>query len=541
MTIAEFVAHTIRDAGVELVFGIPGGEVATLLEAFHETGIQFILTSHEAGAAFMADAYFRRTGKLCAVLTTLGPGATNAISGAAQALLDRSSILFFTGSVEHRLSGLYPHQVLDHVAMFQPVTKWSQCLTVDNVAYSLQKALELVKAYPYGPVHLDIPSDVAMVAMPEGGNRIAEVQLAPDSWDSGSVDEILNILKTSHNPIAVVGLDAATRETANLLMRVVEAYTLPVFTTYKAKGVLDEAHPLNLGPIGLSPRYDRIAVDYLSHADVVLTLGLDPVELRSEWLKVWPSLPVMDIGPIPGKFPGFPAQRLASIRVSTFLDRMLREKRGPYDISAQVAEIREQHCGIIRCADALIPSRTTGYLAPHSVLQVVDEECYDAVLTIDTGAMRIAANHLVHASQPNFILQSNGFGTMGYALPAAIGAQFADADQLVVALTGDAGFLMLMGELSVAAAHSLPIIVVVFVDASLALIDLKQSRMHYHHVGVDVTVPDFAGVAQQFGGHGYHVHSLEEFREKLRETIGWRQGFTVIHVPIDPTSYQTLM
>lgn len=541
MTIAEFVARTIRDAGVELVFGIPGGEVATLLEAFHETGIQFILTSHEAGAAFMADAYFRRTGKLCAVLTTLGPGATNAISGAAQALLDRSSILFLTGSVEYQLRGIYSHQVLDHVSLFQPVTKWSQCLTVDNVAYSLQKALGLVKAYPYGPVHLDIPSDVAMAAMPDGDNRIAAVHSAPDPWDSDSVDEILNILKTSHNPIAVLGLDAATPETANLLTRVVEAYALPVFTTYKAKGVLDESHPLNLGPIGLSPRYDKIAVDYLRNADVVLTLGLDPVELRSEWLTVWPSLPVMDIGPIPGRFPGFPTRRSASAQVSAFLNRMLQEKVDPYDVSSQVAEIREQHRAIIQSADGLIPSHTTGCLAPHSVLKVVDEECHSAVITIDTGAMRIAANHLVHASQPNFILQSNGLGTMGYALPAAIGAQFADADQPVVALTGDAGLLMLLGELSVAAAHSLPIIVVVFVDASLALISLKQSRMHYHHVGVDVTVPDFAGVAEQFGGEGYHVHSLEEFRAQLHETIGRRQGLTVIHVPIDPASYQALM
>jgi acetolactate synthase-1/2/3 large subunit len=175
------------------------------------------------------------------------------------------------------------------------------------------------------------------------------------------------------------------------------------------------------------------------------------------------------------------------------------------------------------------------------VLQAVDEECHGAVITIDTGAMRIAANHLVHASQPNLILQSNGLGTMGYALPAAIGAQFADANQLVVALTGDAGLLMLMGELSVAVAHSFPIIVVVFVDNSLALIDLKQSRMHYHHVGVDITVPNFAGVAEQFGGNGYYVHSLEEFRENLRDAVGRRQGLTVIHVPIDPSSYQALM
>ncbi|MCL5971552.1 MAG: thiamine pyrophosphate-dependent enzyme, partial [Firmicutes bacterium] len=433
---------------------------------------------------------------------------------------------------------IYSHQVLDHVSLFQPVTKWSQCLTVDNVAYSLQKALGLVKAYPYGPVHLDIPSDVAMAAMPDGDNRIATVHSAPDPWDSDSVDEILNILKTSHNPIAVLGLDAATPETANLLTRVVEAYALPVFTTYKAKGVLDESHPLNLGPIGLSPRYDKIAVDYLRNADVVLTLGLDPVELRSEWLTVWPSLPVMDIGPIPGRFP---TRRSASALVSAFLNRMLQEKVDPYDVSSQVAEIREQHRAIIQSADGLIPSHTTGCLAPHSVLKVVDEECHSAVITIDTGAMRIAANHLVHASQPNFILQSNGLGTMGYALPAAIGAQFADADQPVVALTGDAGLLMLLGELSVAAAHSLPIIVVVFVDASLALISLKQSRMHYHHVGVDVTVPDFAGVAEQFGGEGYHVHSLEEFRAQLHETIGRRKGLTVIHVPIDPASYQALM
>ncbi len=541
MTVAEFIAKELRKTGVEWAFGIPGGEVATMLEALHQEGIEFVLTSHEAGAAFMADAYYRRTGKVALVLATLGPGATNAVSGAAQAYLDRSPILFLTGAVATRLKDVYPHQILNHVTMFGPVTKWSETVCAQNVREVMARALTDVKAYPPGPIHLDLPVDVALDTLRQEDTQ--KPGRVPPVEDLSVLRKIIPMIQESRRPVFIVGLEAVDKESAALLSAVVESQKIPVLTTYKAKGVLDESHPLSLGALGLSPSFDQIAIDFLQEADVRIALGVDPVELRSDWLEVWSELQVIGIGQDPARFPGFPSFIRWVGHPAAFLKHLegvgstLREPAG--DPSFQ--KVRAQHVARWDAAEARVSTIAPGVLAPHQVLRVVDEECSDAVITIDTGAMRIAANHLIHARHPNQILQSNGLGTMGYALPAAIGAQIALPNEVVIALVGDAGLLMLLGELSTAAARDLPIVVVVFVDQSLSLIDLKQSRMHYAHVGVDVFTPNFAGIAEQFGGQGFVASSLEEFRRQLQIGRSTRGCLTMIHVPIDQKSYDALM
>lgn len=541
MTVAEFIAKELRKFGIEMAFGIPGGEVATILEALHREGIEFVLASHEAGAAFMADAYYRRTGKIPLVLATLGPGATNAVAGAAQAYLDRSPLVFMTGAVSTRVNDVYPHQILDHGAMFRPVTKWSEQLTPQNVRAIMARAGVDIQSYPPGPIHLDLPVDAALEMLI--GDVVKAPAIVPHADDAGSLRKILDMIGASDRPIFVVGLEAADHETAGLLRAVVNRQKIPVFTTYKAKGVLDERHPLSLGALGLSPMFDQIAVECLREADVTIALGVDPVELRSDWLDVWPELRVIGIGQNPYRFPGFPPALAWTGHPAAFLkhlDGLSPKARDPVrDSSFQMARTRQG--ARWDAAEIWVSGIAPSVLAPHQVLRVVDEECADAVITIDTGAMRIAANHLIHASHPNRVLQSNGLGTMGYALPAAIGAQIADPDERVVALTGDAGLSMLMGELSTAAARQLPIVIVVFVDQSLALIDLKQSRMNYHHVGVDVYAPNFAGIAENYGGMGWIPGTVEEFRSQLQTALNTRDRLTIIHVPIDPMVYDALM
>lgn len=542
MTVAEFMAKEIRRRGVEYAFGIPGGEVATILDALHQEGIEFVLTSHEAGAAFMADAYYRRTGKIAVVLATLGPGATNAVSGAAQAYLDRSPILFVTGAVSTDLKDVYPHQILDHVEMFRPVTKWSQEISADNVGGALHEAFAAMQSFAPGPAHIDLPVDVALQIV-TGGLTPNEVGSPGADDKSATLRQIVAQVDSSRRPVFIVGLEGADKKTRDILRTVVNTHKIPVLTTYKAKGVLEESHPLSLGAIGLSPSYDKIAVEYLRSADLVMALGVDPVELRSDWLAVWSSLQPIGVGQDCRRFPGFPFSVTWSGHPGDFLAGLNALATSPHRSTpdASLERLRAQHQERWHAADERTATLRAGILAPHHVLRVINEQCSGAIVTIDTGAMRIAANHLIHASQPNQILQSNGLGTMGYALPAAIGAQIAEPDARVVALTGDAGLLMLMGELSTGAARRLPIVVIVFVDQSLSLIDLKQSRMHYHHVGVDVFAPNFAGIAEQFGGVGFISGSVEEFRQQLEMALSTRDRLTIIHVPVDPAAYDALM
>lgn len=543
MTIAEFIAKEMHRHGIDYAFGIPGGEVATILDALHREGIQFVLTSHEAGAAFMADAYYRRTGKMALVLATLGPGATNAVSGAAQAYLDRSPILFITGAVSHDLKQVYPHQILHHVQMFGPVTKWSTEISADNVATVISHTFKQMTEDVPGPVHLDLPTDVALQEFTDSRVASREAVTSHAVPEALALSQIVSQLQESQRPVFIVGLEAADDSLAERLRAVVDRQKIPVLTTYKAKGVLPESHPLSLGAMGLSPRFDQIAVDYLRSSDLVLALGVDPVELRSDWLAIWDDLRPIGIGRNARKFSGFPARMAWSGPPGEFLaavSRLALPTRYP-EHEASLEALRAQHKARWEAAEAFTGTIASGILAPHQVLRVIDQECADAVITIDTGAMRIAANHLIRAQKPNQILQSNGLGTMGYALPAAIGAQIAGPTDRVVALTGDAGLSMLIGELSTAAALRLPIVVVVFVDQSLALIDLKQSRMRYQHVGVDVFAPNFAGIAEQFGGHGFIPASIEEFRQQLKRALETRESLTVIHVPVDRGAYAALM
>lgn len=541
MVVADYIAERLKIKGVEYAFGVPGGEVAAMLESLRKVGIQFVLASHEAGASFMADAYYRRTGRISVVLTTLGPGATNAVTGAAQATLDRSPIIFITGAIDHALREDYPHQNLDHVAMFEPVSLMSRRVSAETVGAVIDETFDLLARVGPGAVHWDLPSDVARHPVENatlGGGDQEASDAVPFNAIASDVEDLLRDIERGQRVAFLVGIEAAHAMISERLTAVVDRFGIPVFTTYKAKGVLDERHPLSLGPVGLSPAYDAVAIAYLNSCKRVITLGLDPVELRSDWIRVWPELHVVEVGPKPHRFPAFEAERVVMSSIEGFLGALLERSPARRGVPSEIGEVRRGQERIIHEADALGAGEG---LAPHRVLQMIDEIAHDSIVTIDTGAMRIAANHIVRAKDPNQVLQSNGLGTMGYGLSAAIGAQLVEPERSIVALTGDAGLLMLLGELMVAKARSLPIVVVVFVDDALSLIALKQSRMGYVEVGVEVAAPDFAGIAEAFGGVGTMATSLEEFQQQLREALVDREHLHMIHVPVNGQAYQALM
>lgn len=538
MNIAHWIAASLRNQGVRYVFGVPGGEVEALLDACYHQGLEFVLTTHETGAAFMADAYYRRTGKMGVVLATIGPGAANAATGAAQAYLDRSPILFLTGTVAESLLPFYPHQVIDQVALLAPVTKWSGQLTVETHRAQLEDALRQLWAGPLGPAHINLPTNVA-VAEAEGEPLGPVRRERGPLLTSEAAQEWQGWIGRARQPVLVVGVEAATPELAPLVARFARRYQMPVYTTYKAKGVMPERDPMVMGGIGLSPHFDRIAQAYLEQADLVLLLGFDPVELRSEWLGAWPKLAVAEVGENVGRHPGFPAKKTLAVDLQSFLEAMLAGANPNREPSAALEPWKNQQAEILERGRKLAPSGCG--LNPAQVLDVVEEVKGDAIVTIDTGAMRIAANHILRMDAVNAVLQSNGLGTMGYALPAAIGAQLAEPDRRVLALVGDGGALMLLGELSVAQALALPVVVLVFVDRALALIELKQARMGHAPVGVHLQPPDFVEVAQAFGGVGERPTTLEALRGALASALARRDRLTIIEVAVDPAAYAELM
>ena len=327
-------------------------------------------------------------------------------------------------------------------------------------------------------------------------------------------------------------------KTAQAIRLFSKARQLPVLTTYKAKGVVDEHGPLSLGAIGLSPIVDALSVERVAEADLLVLISFDPIELRNGWMDAWPhSKPVISIdwGPLSHRM--FPIGPAAYGDVPSLLRQLT--PCGPRAASGwskrEIAAHRAKIAAIVK------PREPAGRISPAALFHAVDRRLTrDWLLTADVGAHRILANHVIRCRQPGQLLQSNGLGCMGYSLPAAIAAQLVFPRRPVLALVGDGGLLMSLGELATAAKHNLPLIVVVLNDASLSLIGLKQAKAGLAPRATDSVSPQFDRIAAGFGAHGVRAGSLAEFETALDEALSARK-LTLIDALIDPREYREQM
>lgn len=533
---ADIIAQALKAEGVRYAFGIPGGEVLEVLESFRKTGIRFILTKQELGAGFMADASFQLTGKPGVLLATLGPGLTNAVTPVAQALLDRSALIAITGEIAASLKPLFTHQVIDQCAVLRPIVKWSTTISAQGAFEQVRKGIAIAKAPLPGPVHFNLPTDVAAAEQP-GGERFEPVRLpaVPAARDLGRVRSWLN---AARRPLALVGvgvqLDGAEAE----LKRFVERWRVPFITTYKGKGIVPEDHPLAIGATGLSPVVDRIHMERVREADLVLTIGFDPVELRSDWITPWDgSKRTVNIDLAPNTHHVY----LSRIECVGSIAGALRQLTAGAPVKAprgwtdsDLARFRAD----IRASIAHRPARRLGpYQAAAALREVFPR---NTIATVDTGSHRILINHVWEAYEPRRLLQSTGLGSMGYGLPAAIAAKLLFPKRPVLAMTGEAGLDMVIGELALLAHHRLPITVVVFRDDTLSLIKLKQERMKLPETGVATGSPDYAALARAYGGNGMVAASVPDLEKAARAALR-SPRFTLIEARIDPAEYRKQM
>jgi acetolactate synthase I/II/III large subunit len=533
---ADLIARALKDAGVRHAFGIPGGEVLDLVEAFRRAGIRFVLTRQELGAGFMADATYQLTGVPGVLVATLGPGLTNAVTPIAQALLDRSAMIAITGDVSAELKPIYTHQVFDQCEVLRPLVKWTTTVSPRSAGAQVRKALDLACSPMPGPVHLNLPTDVAVSEQP-AVRPFASVRTAGVPA-SGELDRVVRWLRSARRPMAFVGLAVQLDGAGAALRRFLERWRVPCVTTYKAKGVLAEDHPLAIGAAGLSPVVDGLHAKRLRDADLVLTIGFDPVELRSEWISPWDAdrrTVSLDLVPNTHHVYRSAIEWIGSIAGA--LDHLtgLAPARAPRRWPAAVLE---RHRRTIHDAVAHSPRRGLG---PHQVAARLREVFpRDTIATVDTGSHRILVNQVWRVYEPRRFLQSNGLGSMGYALPAAIAAQLLFPKKPVLAMMGEAGLDMVSGELALLARHELPVTIVVFRDDVLSLIRLKQERMKLAESGVTLAGPDYATLAKAYGGNGYTVRSVRELEQAAGAALRSRR-FTLIEAQIDPAEYRKQM
>jgi acetolactate synthase-1/2/3 large subunit len=362
-------------------------------------------------------------------------------------------------------------------------------------------------------------------------------RVLPVALGDAAAADARKMLAAAKRPLALLGRGAILGEAPAALRGFVEAWRLPFLATYKAKGAVDERHPLCQGALGLSPIVDTEVLRLVREADLLVLVGFDPIELRDAWLDAWPAAtPCLSIDWAVATHRVFPVGYQAIGAVPEIL-RQLAPPATPGSIwpNQRLDAFRAAIAGIVR------PRQPEHGISPAALFAEVSEQATaDWLMTVDVGAHRILANHVVQCRTPGQLLQSNGLGCMGYALPAAIGAQLVRPEAPVVAMIGDGCMLMTQGELALAAERDLPLVIVVLNDGALSLIKLKQAKMQLAPRAVDFRSPRFDRIAEGFGARGVHVETIGEFAAALREAVASRR-LTVIDAVVDPAEYSEQM
>jgi acetolactate synthase I/II/III large subunit len=523
---ADIIGAQLAKAGVTHAFGIPGGEVLALMQGIDAAGISFVLVKHENSGGFFAEGLWHMTGALPVLVATLGPGVANAVNVVANAMQDRVPLVFLTGCVDAEVAKSYTHQVFDHQALLRPVVKGSFRLESGSIGSTMAKAVALALEGQPGPVHVDVPIGVAEGLSFE--DDVAFLRAPKPIQSMKQIEEVRKLLAAAQRPLAIAGVDAVNDEASDAISAFCRTHHIPLVTTYKGKGLLDENDPLSLGGAGLSPLADRTLLPLISKADVILLLGYDPIEMRIGWRNPWGEhQTVIDIAPAP---------------------RDHGMHRIDHALIGNTAEILSQlkHSAVQRWPENDYQNARKALLevfagpkqwGSHAVFRTLREELpEETIATADSGAHRILFSHMWTSTRPRQILQSSGLCTMACALPLAGGAKMGRPQAPVLCVVGDAGLEMGAGELATLRDQQLPVIICVLVDRCLTLIEMKQRASQRPNLGVASGATDFVRLANAFGGVGVEVTDEAGLREAVRASLS-RDHFTIIAAVIGDRAY----
>jgi len=534
MTVADLIVGQLLGAGVKALFGVPGGGGnLDLIAAAARAGLPFVLTSTETAAAIAAIAQAEVTGHPGACLTTLGPGAASAINGVACAFLERAPIVAFTDCPGGSVYFASEHQRLDQAALMAPIVKYSDRLRPDGVLQILVRALHEATHGRPGPVHLDCPGGVAESSL-EVMFDDAHVEFEERLPSLDDRTRLETILAAARRPLLLVGLGARRPADAAAIRGLCERRRVPAMVTYKAKGVVPDDHPWFAGVFTNSTIEQRM----IDECDLLIGLGLDPVELMP---RVWKrEQPIVYCGPwyVEDAHVPFAVQVVGDVAdatkeiealLATANSERASASRRDWDPDWVRRHLDEQRREIDVPAAGLSAQR---------VVQIAAARLAGAAghVTVDAGAHMLPATMLWPVSSPNGMLISNGLSTMGFALPAAIGAALLDRDRPVVALTGDGGLLMCIGELLTAVREKLRVITIVFSDASLSLIEIKQQVRRLEPAGVALGAIDWPALAGSFGVRSWVATTDAELDRAAIEALAC-DGPALIEAKIDRSNY----
>jgi len=529
MKASELFVKCLEAEEVEYIFGLPGEENGDLLMSLANSKIKFILTRHEQSAAFMADVYGRLTKKVGVCLATLGPGATNLLTGIANANMDRSKVMAITGQTNTNSLHKESHQNMDVITMFKPITKWNWSIrNADSIPEIIRRAFKISLEEKSGATHLELSEDIAKSESEI--NPIQKQEVLRSQSNMFLIKKAVKLLLEAEKPIILVGNGCIRQNATFYVRKFAELTGICSLNTFMGKGVISDKSEKHLQTIGIKEADHAFLA--LKEADLVIAIGYDLVEYGPKFWNSNLDKKIIHIDFTAAEVDTFypPTIEIAAdieLTIDSILQELEKEKAVDpcidcfpcHNIPNIFKKIREEVLQNIHRFDEdssypIQPERLVG-----EVRKTLDEK--DIVLS-DVGVHKLWVAKIYETYQPNTCIIPNGFASMGFSVPGAIAAQLIFSDRKILAMCGDASFLMNVQELETAVRLRLPIIIVVWCDSEYGLISLKQEEEFGKKVFTEFNNPDFSLLAKSFGAIGYHVQSTEEFikiLEKAKESV----------------------
>ena len=529
MNTAELLVKCLENEGVQVIFGIPGEENLAMMNAIARSSIRFITVRHEQGAAFMADVYGRLTGHAGVCLATLGPGATNLITGVADANSDGAPLVAITGQVSTDKIHLTAHQYLDLAKMFEPVTKRTKLvMRPDSVAEIARLAFKYAEGEGKpGATHIDLPVDVSLMEVPDGERPLHRGAPNPETASLEHIEIAAGMIFRAQNPVILVGNDAVRENASEALTEMAETLRIPVVNTMMAKGMIPYTSRYSLWTVGIPQR--DYANRLLESADLLICVGYDIVEYAPQRINPTKSTPILHINTTPAHINKYYQTACEVVGdISDSLHRITLRTHRSQEPTAALA-IREKLVAEQEsfAADDAFPMKPQRILCDVRKVMLPGD-----ILLSDVGAHKMWVARHYNCFRPKTCLISNGFATMGFSLPGALAAKLVNPDKRVLVITGDGGFMMNSQELETAVREHLPFVVLVFVDNGYGLIKWKgMDRFGETHC-CDFTNPDLVRYAEAMHCKGYRISAADELLPTLEEAFE-QEVPAVIECPVD--------
>jgi acetolactate synthase-1/2/3 large subunit len=528
---SDLFVECLEAEGVKHVFGIPGEETLDLNASLEDSSITFVPVRHEQGGAYMADMYGRLTRRAGVCLGTLGPGATNLITGVADAFLDRSPLVALTGQADLERMHKESHQHIDVVSMFGPVTKWNVRLYSSRVIPEVvRKAFKVAQAQKPGPTHIELPEDV-MAELVDAEPLPSRVRIRRPEPSGREMLEAAAVIRAAANPVVLAGNGVARVGAAPALREFARATGIGVAETFMGKGLLDYEDPRALGTVGLQER--DYALAGFEDADVVITVGYDLVEHAPKNWNPRRDKRIVSIDTAAAEVDEHFMTEVELVGdIYHILSRLAEELRdmdaGP-PASRAGSRLNDIVLGRFEAGrdDDAFPVRP-----PRALWEIRQALGPQDMLISDVGLHKLWIARMFPAHEPDTVMIANGLAGMGIALPTAIAAKLVHPERRVVTVNGDGGFLMNAQELETAVRLRTPIVNVVWENNQYGSIVWKQEKKFGRHFGTDFTNPDFVRLAEAFGMPAWRIEAVDDFGPTLRRALDLDVPSLIV-LPID--------